>query len=93
MKTKIILYGGILLFLAGISSLTYCTSKGCTDPDACNYDYEADKDDGTCNYGCYGIGGGAGGTGGGNSSGQVSFYTTSDQNCGYITVNIAGYSS
>ena len=36
-----------LLILAG---LTACKKKGCTDPNATNYNSEAEKDDGTCTY-------------------------------------------
>jgi hypothetical protein len=29
---------------------TSCTKKGCTDPEALNYNQQAEQDDGTCNY-------------------------------------------
>ena len=32
------------------SNLFDCIQEGCTDPDAINYDEEADEDDGTCEY-------------------------------------------
>ena len=44
---KTILYITILVVVASISS---CRKKGCTDETATNYDTEAKKDDGTCEY-------------------------------------------
>jgi hypothetical protein len=45
-----------------ISTLLFSASscektEGCTDPSAANYDSEADKDDGSCNYCVAGLGG------------------------------------
>ena len=40
-----------LLILATITLFTQCKSEGCTDPKAKNFSYEADKDDGSCDYG------------------------------------------
>lgn len=42
--TKVILIG--LLALSSVA----CRKEGCTDPDATNYNEEAKKDDGSCNY-------------------------------------------
>jgi len=47
-KSKLTIYIAMAIFALGISS---CTKKeGCTDPNASNYDTEAEKDDGNCNY-------------------------------------------
>ena len=41
----------ILLFaVASLVAVTSCKKKGCTDPTAINYNSEAEKDDGTCEY-------------------------------------------
>lgn len=40
----------ILLALGLAVSTTSCNRKGCTDPDASNYDPDAKKDDGTCEF-------------------------------------------
>ncbi len=63
-----------------------CKTKGCTDKSACNYNSEATKDDGTCNYGCNG------GGGGGSSTGNVTFWNN-DSNVGIITVYMGGTSN
>lgn len=48
-----------LLILSLFSlSIGSCKKEGCTDQYACNYDSSAGKDDGTCNFDCYGINGG-----------------------------------
>ena len=39
----------IVLFMLCISFVG-CTKRGCTDPDAINYDESAKKDDGSCIY-------------------------------------------
>jgi hypothetical protein len=39
-----------VLFLASISTITSCKKEGCTDPDSINYDADAKKDNGTCEY-------------------------------------------
>ncbi len=45
----------LALFTLTINS---CKKEGCTDKYACNYDPSAGKDDGTCNFSCYGTNGG-----------------------------------
>lgn len=42
----------LLSMILLVSGLTFmgCQQEGCTDPDARNYDSEADKDDGSCVY-------------------------------------------
>ena len=41
----------ILFFaVASLVAVTSCKKKGCTDPTAINYNSEAEKDDGTCEY-------------------------------------------
>ncbi len=45
MKKRIILFG--LIVGCGLAS---CKKEGCTDENAKNYNEEAKKDDGTCNY-------------------------------------------
>ncbi|MCG8576087.1 MAG: DUF4856 domain-containing protein [Flavobacteriales bacterium] len=41
----------LLLFVfAGALTFTACKKKGCTDPDAENFNSEAEKDDGTCTF-------------------------------------------
>ncbi|MBX2904089.1 MAG: hypothetical protein KF872_11105 [Chitinophagales bacterium] len=34
-------------------SINGCDKKGCTDYDACNYNTDATKDDGSCDFSCY----------------------------------------
>ena len=44
----------IILILSCIIILgTSCSKKGCTDPNAENWDQDAKKDDETCTYICY----------------------------------------
>lgn len=38
----------LLLSVVGLFALGACKKKGCTDPNAINYDSEAEKDDGSC---------------------------------------------
>lgn len=45
MKKTILLFA--VLFLVAVTS---CQKKGCTDPNATNYNTEAEKDDGNCEY-------------------------------------------
>jgi hypothetical protein len=40
----------LLLFITGIIMLDSCGQKGCTDPNATNYDPDATRDDGSCTY-------------------------------------------
>ena len=40
----------VLTILATTASITSCRKKGCTDTSATNYDAEAKKDDGTCEW-------------------------------------------
>jgi len=42
----------LILFFCGafVFSLNSCSKKGCTDPDADNFNADAGKDDGTCNF-------------------------------------------
>ena len=40
----------LLLLAVATIGLTSCNKKGCTDPQAVNYDSDAMKDDETCNY-------------------------------------------
>ena len=42
---KIIKYS---LLLTTLTSLMCCNKKGCTDPNAANYDIQATKNDGSC---------------------------------------------
>lgn len=42
-----------LIYLLGLSAIlpiTSCVEKGCTDPNAFNYDVSATRDDGSCYY-------------------------------------------
>jgi hypothetical protein len=39
-----------LIILAGTLTFTSCRKKGCTDPEATNYDAKAKKDDGSCTF-------------------------------------------
>ncbi len=49
MKTKTMKFGMMVLAVAALSVGTVsCKKKGCTDPNAPNYDAEAQKDDGSC---------------------------------------------
>lgn len=48
MKTNIFKIGAFALF--GLIALSSCKKEGCTDENALNYNEEADKDDGTCEY-------------------------------------------
>lgn len=41
---------GVLLCSAGLFTGCEITYRGCTDPDATNYDITADTDDGSCTY-------------------------------------------
>ena len=50
MKTAKILHLLTLALIIGTASYS-CKKKGCTDPTADNYDFEAEKDDGSCIYG------------------------------------------
>lgn len=49
MKTKNILKFGAFLFV-GLLSLTACKKEGCMDETAINYNEDAKKDDGSCEY-------------------------------------------
>jgi hypothetical protein len=40
----------VMLFALGSMTLSSCRKEGCTDIDATNFNEEADKDDGSCNY-------------------------------------------
>lgn len=40
----------LVLVLAGLTLVVSCKKKGCTDPTATNYDAEAKKDDGNCEF-------------------------------------------
>jgi hypothetical protein len=46
-KVKMLLFGLVL-----ISTITFvgCSKEGCTDPDSINYNADAKKDDGSCQY-------------------------------------------
>lgn len=71
--------GNVILIAAALSMgvLAGCKKKGCTDPDANNYDMEADKDDDSCtfptiNMNATGMSGDVNG-GGGSASNSVTF--------------------
>lgn len=53
MKISILIFSA-LLFLS-TSCCLFQTCEGCTDPKACNYDSDAENDDGSCNYGCLAV--------------------------------------
>ncbi|MBN2681100.1 MAG: hypothetical protein JXR58_01205 [Bacteroidales bacterium] len=48
MNTKFLIIS--LIVLSGTFFFTSCEKSGCTDPNACNYDADAKKDDGSCRY-------------------------------------------
>lgn len=47
-QERILLF--ILLAFFGLGSISCSKEEGCTDPDATNYDSDAEEDDGSCNY-------------------------------------------
>src|SRR5690554_5642038 len=85
MTYTFIVFGMIFLFSS-------CNKKGCTDSKACNYSSEATKDDGTCNYGCLGIGSSSSSSSGGSSSGgSSSGGSSSSSSGGPLCTNTCAY--
>ena len=50
MKTANLILGTLLIVFVSAISFTSCKKKGCTDPNANNYDSKAKKDNSTCTY-------------------------------------------
>lgn len=50
MKSQLFIIALLAIILPGCCIFSDC--EGCTDPSACNYDYDAKDDDGSCNYSC-----------------------------------------
>ncbi len=48
----------LLAFAFFTLTISSCKKEGCTDKYACNYDPSAGKDDGSCDFSCYGVNGG-----------------------------------
>jgi hypothetical protein len=92
------LFGAALLIGAVSMTYTGCSSEGCTDPNATNYDEKADEDDGTCEFdrdamiGTYSVSGAiaCGVTGNGAASGLNLTISESTVATNKIVVNLEG---
>jgi hypothetical protein len=92
------LFGAALLIGAVSMTYTGCSSEGCTDPNANNYDEKADEDDGTCEFdrdamiGTYSVSGAiaCGVTGNGAASGLSLIVSESSVGTDKIVLNLEG---